>query len=321
MVAGFASVPGIGWGIMVPQPKSEVEKQVYGLLRSHFIWALVGLVLAVILAITLVNWITRPINQLSRAAKRLSQNAFDGELPKITRSAPRELVHLGDGLRGLIEGLQASRNEVNKMNETLQQRVDDSTRELRKANSELNRIASSDYLTSLSSRRYFEEKLNLNLGRRHTDNDDLSLLLIDLDNFKEVNDQYGHSAGDTVLVQMASLLNSTMNEGDMLARYGGDEIVAKLGCDAKAALMKAEYIRKTVHDHKFMWNNISIHMTVSIGVLYCTNYRSDDFNMLLNKVDIALYEAKKTGRNTVVEFKMKTVRKGADIYPFSNYKE
>ena len=81
MVAGYASVPGIGWGIMVPQPKSEVEEHVAAVIKTQIVWALFGLALAISLGIMLARWITVPLNQLAGSAADLVRNTFEGRLP------------------------------------------------------------------------------------------------------------------------------------------------------------------------------------------------------------------------------------------------
>lgn len=137
MVAGYASVPDIGWGVMVPQPRSEVEAQVWSLLYSQLSWALGGLGLAVLFAVLLARWITRPINRLAADAKQLADNGYTGTLTALPKSAPREICQLGTALRELITGLQGSREEIGQLNRSLQSRVDHATEQLRETNSRL----------------------------------------------------------------------------------------------------------------------------------------------------------------------------------------
>lgn len=137
MVAGYTSVPGIGWGIMVPQPKSEVEEQVHRLLYAQLSWAAGGLLLAVLCAVVLARWITRPLNRLAAGANHLVANAYQGSIPATAQRAPREVQQLRHAFGELIDGLQASREEVSALNRSLQQRVDEATRQLRESNSQL----------------------------------------------------------------------------------------------------------------------------------------------------------------------------------------
>jgi len=302
MVAGYTSVPGIGWGVMVPQPMSEVEDQVDAVMASHRNWVIAGFILAVFIALILVYWITHPINLLSNAAKKLSQNSFEGQLPEISKNAPREIKQLSESLNELITSFKASQSEVNIINASLQHRINEATNDLRKANSELQRVAHSDFLTSLANRRHFETELTNTINREH--HIDLSLLLIDVDNFKTINDKFGHNAGDAVLIQLSELLNSSMRDDDFLARYGGDEIVMQLRCNAEVARQRAENIRKKVENYEFKCEENIIRTTVSIGFLHCSEHDIVNINDLLKKVDLAMYDAKKAGRNVVIEYKI-----------------
>jgi len=306
MVAGYTSVPGIGWGIMVPQPKPEVERQVNALLHTQFTWGAIGLVFAFLMAIPLARWITRPINRLAQAADELVANNFDGEIPPQLEHAPKEINQLDIGFRKVVSGLQRSRAEVNDLNKTLQVKIDAATKKLRDANTRLENLAKSDYLTELANRRHFEKTLNELLSKRDELSEPLCIMLIDIDNFKDINDKYGHAAGDAVLVQIAPILEMNMRPTDLVARYGGDEFVIQMSCSAEVGLTRAREIRDYLQKYEFEWQGNKISTTVSIGLLY-PDLQSQlskniiDIETLLQKADLAMYDAKKRGRNTVVQ--------------------
>ncbi len=299
MVAGYASVADIGWGIMVPQPKSEVAAHVNELMSSNYAWGIAGLILAALLGLLMASWLTRPINNLARQSKALVSSNFEGDIKEPEGMVPKELAELTVTLHSLVHGLQSSRNEVTVLNENLQQRVNDATEKLRKANKQLEKAAQSDYLTKLANRRHFEEQLGLMLTRRSSDINDICILLIDVDNFKQINDKHGHLAGDVVLTHVARILESAMRPGDLLARYGGDEFVTRLRCDKSVALDRAMNLRKEIEQNTIPWQGEMIHITVSIGV-YCQSL-SDTMNVesVMNEVDKAMYQAKREGRNRV----------------------
>ena len=185
------------------------------------------------------------------------------------------------------------------MNDSLQSRIDEATTDLIDANSKLQKLANSDHLTELSNRRYFENSLANNISV--TGAGGLNILLIDIDYFKSINDKYGHAAGDAVLVQLAEMLSGLMREQDLVARYGGDEIVVHLKCSAEVARERAEILRNRVEAHEFDCNGTHIHVTISVGLL-CDGAGSHDIDALLNMADTALYKAKHSGRNVVVEY-------------------
>lgn len=301
MVAGYASVPGIGWGIMVPQPESEVAAQVNELMRSHLIWASIGVLLAITLAVLLARWITRPLDNLASAGRQLLQNSSLGNLPEVRSNSPKEIRDLNMVLRNLIAGLQRSRNEVHELNATLQQRVDEATKKLRESNERLELLARLDSLTDLANRRYFENSLSQAINRRSGDIDHVCVMLVDIDHFKQINDVYGHVAGDAVLSHIARVLERGMRTNDMVARYGGDEFVAYMRCSSEIGMQRAREIRNAIDSYAIPCNGKNIHITVSIG-LYCQRLSEDlDVNHLLANADDAMYQAKKQGRNRVVD--------------------
>lgn len=160
---------------------------------------------------------------------------------------------------------------------------------------QLAKIAMTDQLTGLYNRYSLFDigPKYLSDAKRHQFS--LSLFVIDLDHFKNVNDSYGHGVGDKVLNEIGKVLNENCREEDFVARFGGEEFVMILThCDLDAALKKAEYLRKAIEDDKP--NDLVI--TASIGVAAFN--KNDDLESLFEKADRAAYEAKESGRNTVI---------------------
>ena len=301
MVAGYAAVPEIGWGIMVPQPKPEIERQVHVLLYALFGWALLGLLLAVGLAVWFARWITRPIQRLVQATNDLTANDFQGDIPIVSENSPSELRQLSLATHNLVTRFQTARAKVDELNRTLQSGIEKATAQLRETNRQLEAMTRRDHLTTIANRRYFEDMLAKSLGRRRSDVMPFCLILIDVDNFKEINDHHGHAAGDAVLVQLATLLQGAMRPNDLVARYGGDEFVAQMHCNQESGRQRAWQILDAIRQTEFRWKDEVIHATVSIGFLYCHPAHLGDLESMLRKVDSAMYLAKKQGRNTVVE--------------------
>ena len=151
MVAGYTAVPELGWGIMVPQPKSEVESHVQQIIYAQFGWGIIGLILAIVTAHFLGRWITQPINALASTGHKLSKEGFHHNLPKIRETAPIEIRQLSSAFSDAIHGLSVSRAEVEELNQSLQYRVNAATTELRQANTKLSVLARSDHLTKLQT--------------------------------------------------------------------------------------------------------------------------------------------------------------------------
>ncbi|WP_320171467.1 GGDEF domain-containing protein [Maridesulfovibrio sp.] len=161
--------------------------------------------------------------------------------------------------------------------------------------------ADRDGLTRVFNRRSFDERLVEEFKRHQRLNTDLSLLMVDLDFFKNINDTYGHMAGDMVLERVARLFECTFRSTDFIARYGGEEFVILLPHTTEDnAGMLAEKIRKIIAETTMTYNDKSFSVTASIGVTSIRPGSLDKDNEIISKADEALYEAKRQGRNRVV---------------------
>ena len=172
------------------------------------------------------------------------------------------------------------------------------------ANEGLLRFAFTDYLTGLKTRGYFEQQLELEFKRAERRKQKFSLLMIDIDHFKRLNDTFGHHVGDQILRDVTSILVKDMREVDTVARYGGEEFVIILPETTETgALYVAQRLRRAVEQARFFAgspHNVQ-HLTISIGVaVYDTDaqFKRD----LIEFADAALYAAKHAGRNRVVAY-------------------
>ena len=161
-----------------------------------------------------------------------------------------------------------------------------------------------DTLTSLFNRRYFEEKLVVDAQKAFHSSSNLSIIMVDIDHFKKVNDTFGHAGGDKVLHEIASLLkNSVRRQDDTVARYGGEEFVLVLpGVPLEATSTIAERIRQSVANTAIDIGQSQIHLTISLGISNFPIHRAKSKEELVKMADLALYEAKRGGRNRVCIF-------------------
>ena len=173
--------------------------------------------------------------------------------------------------------------------------------ELREKNTLLERLAVTDELTGLYNRRHFFDtvKEQMALGLRH--NFKIACLLMDIDHFKKINDTHGHIAGDDVLRKVGSLLNSCKREGELLARFGGEEFIMCLfNTDSASVLRAAERFRQLIKSFEFSSNNHpKLHVTVSIGVAIYPQAAIITIDELIKAADNALYRSKVEGRDRV----------------------
>lgn len=166
------------------------------------------------------------------------------------------------------------------------------------------RFAFTDYLTGLRTRGYFEQQLDLEVKRSDRKREVFSLLMVDIDHFKSLNDNYGHHVGDLVLRQVTSLLVKDMREVDTVARYGGEEFVIILpDASEQEAISVAQRLRKAVQNSSFKIEGLEgdERLTISIGIAV---YGPDATTRqkLLEYADAALYAAKSRGRNQVLAY-------------------
>ena len=163
-------------------------------------------------------------------------------------------------------------------------------------------LANYDALTNVHNRHYFNQELEKEIAKSRRYKIDLSLLMIDIDHFKKVNDTYGHPVGDQVLKTLADICKKVLRDVDIVVRFGGEEFIVILpSTNISGSLLTAERIRRAVEETEFQYEDISLRCTVSIGV---TSYDNNEWNDkdFIKAADIALYEAKKNGRNQVCEF-------------------
>ncbi|MGD9969676.1 MAG: diguanylate cyclase [Sulfuricurvum sp.] len=160
-----------------------------------------------------------------------------------------------------------------------------------------------DGATKLYNRRFLEEFIDKSAAQALRTNISYSLLMIDVDYFKMVNDTYGHDAGDVVIKTLAEILSSSVRSSDLPIRYGGEEFLVLLhNTTHKGALNVANKIRSNFNDEKFQFGSDTVQKTLSIGIAHFPS-DADSIWKVIKFADIALYEAKHGGRNRVVEFK------------------
>lgn len=167
-----------------------------------------------------------------------------------------------------------------------------------KANQRLLHYATFDYLTGTLNRRTFTERAQRMLKHYAKKGQYVSYILFDIDNFKEINDKYGHYIGDLVLQDLTSNIKELLIEKDLFGRYGGDEFALLLpGTDEKISLEKAELIKQVIQQNSHY--NLPTSYTISLGILSVVPNTSTSLHSLYTRCDQALYEAKKNGRNVI----------------------
>ena len=164
----------------------------------------------------------------------------------------------------------------------------------------LRNMAIKDGLTRIYNKRYFSEVLEKECEYNRRNQVGLCVILFDIDHFKQINDTWGHPAGDCILKNLAQLIDSEARDYDVFARYGGEEFVFLLrGSPLPAAVKLAERVRREVEEQVFVYDNLDLKITISLGVSYWDGVDPMSPEELVEAADRRLYEAKEGGRNKV----------------------
>jgi len=206
-----------------------------------------------------------------------------------------------DTVRALLEQILKELSEIKAQNEELKKKLEEANQQIKKLTEELERErreASLDFLTRVANRASFDRALVDMVQDFYRRNYPFALLMIDIDDFKKINDTFGHQAGDFILKELAKLLKSQLRARDVIARYGGEEFAILLpGVTFSQALRVAERLRKAVEKHLFKYAGKIIPVTVSVGVALMRD--GLDETSIVEKADKALYLAKRSGKNQV----------------------
>jgi len=274
---------------------SEVLKNILFAPAVFLIYTILLVIALSAVLFLLFNNIVRDVSLLRGMAYKFKELDFS-DIPKLSdmlRKEKRrdELFYLKRSILTMAQELEALINQ------------------LKEEKDKLENIAYTDPLTGLSNRRLFleESKRLLELARRH--GEPFSIIMLDVDNFKRINDEYGHDVGDMVLKNRAKAIEGNIRSSDIAARYGGEEfIIALPKTNGEGALLVAERIRQDFKKRKVKVNHEEVGTTVSVGV--ATYEEGDDLETLIKKADEALYEAKRTGKDKVVMYREEDRERG-----------
>jgi len=221
--------------------------------------------------------ITLPPNTSLKRAAKVMRDRRIRRIPVIKNGKLVGIVTSGDILRGIQMELVYSKQETN----------------------DLKQIIYKDALTGINNYKYFKIFLVRAINNVKRFGGFLSLIMIDIDHFKQINDIYGHSAGDTVLKKIAYILRNNTGKANAVCRYGGDEfaVISSIG-DLERAIERAERFRRIVEDTRFIFDKHVVNVTISLGVAVWRKGMTTALD-LINAADKALYISKKNGKNRV----------------------
>lgn len=271
----------LGWA-RVGKGHERISQNIVDLQRRAGTLGIVGLVLGALAVGIFAAWLTRDLHTLSDALSRLGARERGFRLS----------VHSGDEIGQLRAGFNRMLEQIEAQEAANEQVAQ-----------ELHARATTDDLTGLDNRRHFIARLHDETARlQRDDGARASVLMCDLDNFKRVNDTWGHAAGDRVLKHFAHLLHQELRKVDSAGRVGGEEFAVLLpGTEAQDALAFAERLRSRVEQTPAAFDTERIPVTVSIGIAEL-DAETAQGDRALKHADRALYRAKSEGRNRVCLF-------------------
>ena len=209
------------------------------------------------------------------------------------------MVSHGSYLRN--RSLRAAREQLRENEHELQKKLT----EIHGLQVQLRELANRDALTGLHNRRFFDSELTAALGAQ-SDQDTLCLLIIDIDHFKQINDQFGHPAGDDVLARLAGILTSHCRSRDVVCRYGGEEFAILMpGISITRAIERAERIRQAFASMSVSFDGQQVKVSLSTGIAAYPAH-APAAEQLIKRADQALYQAKAAGRNRVLAWGLAT---------------
>jgi len=257
--------------------------------RSYkILYACLGsLMLMIPLILYLVSLIVRPITLLEHESEKVSKRQFS-RISKV-KTRLMEIHRLSDSMYVMSKSIQ-------DYQQNLEQKIEERTKELEEKNTQLEKLSVTDRLTEVFNRMKLDSVLEGEINRANRYKNPLSLIILDIDHFKRVNDTHGHQTGDSVLVEFADILRKTVRNTDTVGRWGGEEfLVICPETGLKGAISLAESIREKIEAHNFTTVG---RVTASIGVsAYSEGDREKD---MIGRADACLYQAKAEGRNRVI---------------------
>lgn len=294
-------------GFSTTKTMSRLKQQKNSLIKRE---AFIILLIALGEFIALSFIIIKPVSKISESLQK-NNSDDEGVIGKIEITSNDEFGELARKFNDLSKNLNIANfklqsrveyadQELIKTNKLLLER----SKELLVLNDEFKKLSVTDSLTGLYNRRYFEEKIKeeMDVTKRHGDSN--SILVIDIDHFKKINDTYGHMQGDIVIKNISHIMKIRLRETDILCRVGGEEFVAIcLRSDEQASITLAEDLRKTIEEQVVSVENEDVSVTISIGIMTVTKDNINNYaNNIFKYADIALYHSKSHGRNRVTHY-------------------
>jgi diguanylate cyclase (GGDEF)-like protein len=299
MLAAYATsdarldYPGLGWIVVARQPYATALAPVHALVRNITVIGIAAAALGVLLALVIAGRIARPIHALTVEADRLGREPGSSMLSRHAGSS--EVLQLSTALRSLLRRIGFAEQRTHEA----ELRATEGAQQYAHDVQMLRRMAETDPLTNLMNRRAFLAAANDAFDYYRRYDRPIAMLMVDIDHFKQVNDTYGHAAGDAVIKRIGELIEDALRTTDKIGRFGGEEFLVLLReVDETSARTLASRIQERIAVTPVGYGSKEVPVSVSIGVALVAPC-DRDVSDTIERADRGLYVAKNTGRNRV----------------------
>ncbi|GAB4431322.1 MAG: hypothetical protein Kow002_19610 [Anaerolineales bacterium] len=274
----------------------KLDQKIAAITRQGLWLAAFVIALGTLLTMLLSKRIITPLSELAESAMKMADGDFS---IRVQNRSQDEIGHLGNAFNQMAESIQQRDSSLRKMASQLETMVADRTAELQEKSDILEHLAMTDPLTKTYNRRHFFALAEQEIQNAGIMNLPLSVILMDADRFKGINDTFGHQTGDIVLEQLSLICQDVIRKNDIFARYGGEEFVVLMpNTSVELAYRVAERMRTSVEAANLLFNGQKLQLTISLGIS-TFDYRNntESLNTLIAQADHALYRSKQQGRN------------------------
>jgi diguanylate cyclase (GGDEF)-like protein len=291
-IAALTGTSSRNWVVGITVSCASIEASANRLLYSFIPLILLVLLFTFLSAIYVSRYIVRPLGNLLQKATLLGDGDYSVQAE----------IKGDDEVAQLAKAFNSMASQIRADKEELEAKVEERTGELQNAYKEIKAFSITDTLTGCFNRHYMDEQLMLEIQRCSRYSRNLSIMMCDIDHFKQINDTWGHQAGDRVLSEVGSVLQAGIRQGaDWVARYGGEEfLVVMPEISLASATMLAERLKSNLENLHISVEDQIIRVTASFGVTTLQPDSNEAPHVLLGRVDALLYKAKQSGRNRII---------------------
>ena len=275
----------------------QLDEKIAEITKQSIMLAIAAISASILVAFGMTRQITTPLRDLTSVTTAMSH----GDLStRVKTKSTDEIGHLAEAFNNMANSIQERESDLRTLANKLEKEVEARTTELREKNIILEEQAITDALTKAHNRRHFFQLAYYSIEHTRRSGEPLSIILLDADHFKSINDTYGHQAGDEILIELVKNCEQVLRKSDVFARYGGEEFIVLMPNTSKeTAYITAERLRTMISKEPLKYKEQSIKLTISLGIAGWSGQTELDLDEMITNADKALYAAKQAARNRI----------------------